>query len=198
MWHKQFWEVLIGVQNDNNSKIIRFSCFAVLILGIIWAGWNAFKAYKIADTKIDFDFGDSVQVSPVTGKNKAFDKIVAVAQSVKEMRQGGDAIANSLAEMNIRPFNIETEGFETLNKTLTDNGSISSDKQLQKIQETLYVRAIMISEKSGFAVIDIGNARGVIVRKGSKLPNEFGSVVKIKPDGIVIRKNKQEIFYIIN
>ena len=202
---EQFWEVLTGVTNDKTSKVIRFLCFAVLIIGILWAVWNYIQANRISDTNAELDFGDSLNYSSTrTRKNEALDKIVAVAQTVKQMRDGGEAIASALTDMNRRPFNIEgydDMGLEALSGTFNGGGAALNEGisvPEQNIEpETVYVRAIMLSEKSSYAVVDAAGARGMIVRRGSKLPGELGRVVRIKSDGITIRKDKQETVYTI-
>ena len=209
---QEFWEILTGVIDDNKAKLVRLSCFTLLFLGMLWAGVNYFRADRIADTNVEFDpsflgiRGSSTSEPENRGELNKFE---ALAKTVSDMRQGGEAIATTIAAMNTRPFNIEGYneiGLESLgsDRDITRIDAIAAiagnQEATQQAQEVtaptgILVKAIMTSGKSNFAVVDAADVKGLVVRRGDKLPGELGRVVRIKSNGITVRANKHDFDY---
>ena len=205
-----FWETLTGVLDDDRSKIIRLSSFVLLFLGIIWAGLNYFQAERISNLDEEMD---SYSVSmPGGNASETFNKLTEMAQTVGTMRRGGEAIAESLSSMNTMPFNIDgynEMGLEDLNSTAnyqqghTDTSPFDQtgnpEQQPQQEQEPpqVMVKALMLSGKNRYAVIDYADKKGHVIRQGQKLPDGEGRIVRINQDGITIRlkDNSKEVVY---
>ena len=212
---QEFWEILTGVIDDNKAKLVRLSCFTVLFLGILWAAVNYFRADRIADTNQAFDsmFLLGRRSSPNVPENRdTMNKFEALAKTISDMREGGEAIATTIAAMNSRPFNVEGVnefGFEDLggdhSRDITRLDAIAamsgnSESQQEATEEPtapegIFVKAIMSSGKSAKAVVDAGDLKGLVVRRGDKLPGELGQVVRIKSNGITVRANKRDFDY---
>ena len=208
-----FWETLTGVLDDDRAKIIRLTSFVVLFLGIIWAGLNYFRAERISNLDEDMD---NYSVSESGGSSETLNKLTEIAQTVGTMRKGGEAIAESLSSMNTMPFNIDgynEMGLEDLNTTASrqqghagnhplDNTGEQEQIQEQKQEEQppqLLVKALMLSGKSKYAVIDYADKKGSVIRQGQKLPNGEGRVVRINQEGITVRlkDNSKEVVYTV-
>ena len=212
---QEFWEILTGVIDDNKAKLVRLSCFTVLFLGILWAAVNYFRADRIADTNQAFDsmFLLGRRSSPNVPENRdTMNKFEALAKTISDMREGGEAIATTIAAMNSRPFNVEGVnefGLEDLggdrSRDITRLDAIAamsgnSESQQEATEEPtapegIFVKAIMSSGKSAKAVVDAGDLKGLVVRRGDKLPGELGQVVRIKSNGITVRANKRDFDY---
>ena len=208
-----FWETLTGVLDDDRSKIIRLSSFVVLFLGIIWAGLNYFRAERIANLDENMDSYSSSGSGNHT--NDTLNKLTEIAQTVGTMRRGGEAIAESLSSMNTMPFNIEgynEMGLEDLNTTASHNQghaatspfetSGNTDQQQEQQQEKqppqLLVKALMLSSRNKYAVIDFAGKKGQVIRQGQKLPDGESRVVRINQEGITVRLDNKEIVYPVN
>ena len=198
-----FWETLTGVLDDDRSKIIRLSCFVLLFLGIIWAGLNYFQAERISN--LDEDMDSYSAFSAGGHSSDTLDKLTEIAQTVGTMRRGGEAIAESLSSMNTMPFNIEgynEMGLEDLNTTVHyQQGHVDEPAPEQQEQEPphLSVKALMLSGKSKYAVIDYADKKGHVIRQGQKLPDGEGRVVRINQEGITVRlkDNSKEVVYTV-
>ena len=213
---QEFWEILTGVIDDNKAKLVRLSCFTLLFLGMLWAAVNYFRADRIADTEQAFDsmflLGGSSQ-SRTQENRETLNKFETLAKTITDMRMGGEAIATTIAAMNSRPFNVEGVnefGLEDLggdsSRDITRIDAIAAmagnpEVQQQDVTEEptaptgIFVKAIMSSGKSAKAVVDAGDLKGLVVRRGDKLPGELGRVVRIKSNGITVRANKRDFDY---
>lgn len=218
---EEFWEILTGVIDDNKAKLVRLSCFTLLFLGMLWAAVNYFRADRISDTSIEFNSPFMGGHHSTTTENRAaLNKFEALAKTVGEMRRGGEALASTIIAMNSRPFNIESVdaiGLEALDsengRDITRLGAIAAmagntaslDVDLQEVQQEpqeeviaptgILVKAIMTKGKNSTAVVDAGNVKGLVVRRGDDLPNELGKVVRVKSNGITIRTNEHDFDY---
>ena len=206
-----FWETLTGVLDDDRSKIIRLSCFVLLFLGIIWAGLNYFQAERISN--LDEDMDSYSAFSAGGHSSDTLDKLTEIAQTVGTMRRGGEAIAESLSSMNTMPFNIEGYnelGLEDLNTTahhqqghtgsspLDEQANANQEQQQQEKQPPqIMVKALMLSGKNKYAVIDYAAQKGKVIRQGQKLPDGEGRVVRINQEGITVRMDNKEVVYTV-
>ena len=202
-----FWETLTGVLDDERSKIIRLVSFAVLFLGIIWAGLNYFKAERIAN--LDEDMDSYSTSSAGRQNNETFNKLTEIAQTVGTMRRGGEAIAASLSSMNTMPFNIEgynALGLEDLNTTTNHQqghaaGENPEEQEApeppEKQPPQIMVKALMLSGRNKYAVIDYAAKKGHVIRQGQKLPDGEGRVVRINQEGITVRLDDKEVVYTV-
>lgn len=191
-----FWEILTGVFDDDRSKMLRTLCFFLLFLGCVWAAFNYFKAEKIAD--LDENLENPLINAQNKRKNETLEKLTEAARIVGTMRKGGQAIANSINEMNSRPFNLD--GVEDLNNLVDFVPDLQPAQQAQQEERRdLLVRAVMVSGRTKFAVIDYAGDKGKVVRQGQKLPDGGGNIVRITPEGITVRtESKQEFTYTLN
>ncbi len=202
-----FWETLTGVLDDDRAKIIRLTSFAVLFLGIIWAGLNYFRAERISNLDEDMD---SYSASAPGGQgSETLNKLTEIAQTVGTMRKGGEAIAESLSSMNTMPFNIEGYnelGLEDLNTTAHHqqghvDGQEPDQQPEQQEQEPphISVKALMLSGANKYAVIDYAAEKGRVIRQGQRLPDGEGRVVRINQEGITVRlkDNSKEVVYTV-
>ena len=190
-----FWEILTGVFDDDRSKLLRLMSFVMLFMGCIWAGLNYFKADRIANLSENID---SPAVERARGRNETLEKLMEAAKTVGAMRRGGEAIANSLSEMNANPFNIE--GYNELG--LEDVSGLSefapdSVPEREEQRQELLIKALMVSGRTRYAVIDYANEKGAVVRQGQQLPGGGGRVVRITAEGITVRENDKEYTYSI-
>lgn len=198
------WETLTGVLDDNRSKIIRLSGFVLLFLGIIWAALNYFRAERIANLDENMDsYASSIHTSH---SSDALNKLTEMAQTVGTMRRGGEAIAESLSSMNTLPFNIDgydEMGLEDLNSTANSpqghaDGQISDQQPEQEKQPPqVMVKALMLSGRNRYAVIDYADKKGHVIRQGQKLPDGEGRVVRINQEGITVRLDDKEVVYTV-
>ena len=208
-----FWETLTGVLDDDRSKIIRLSSFVLLFMGIIWAGLNYFQAERIAN--LDENMDSYSYSSPSSQANETLNKLTEIAQTVGTMRRGGEAIAESLSSMNTMPFNIagyNEMGLEDLNTTAShqqghtetspfDGPANPDQEQPQEQQEKqppqILVKALMLSGRNKYAVIDLASEKGRVIRQGQKLPDGEGRVVRINQEGITVRMDNKEVVYTV-
>ncbi len=198
-----FWEVLTGVIDDDQAKLIRLLCFVLLLLGILWAGLNYFLAER---TKFDGETYDPAIPNAGT-ENKALEEIIEVAKTVGTMRKGGEALAQSLSGMNKRLFTLDGYnefGLEDLSGQMTGSpeslpvntageSTESTTNDNDDAQPDVLVKGVILSGKSSLAVVEMGGEKGLIVRTGTKLPGDAGRVVRIRKDGITIRRNGKEV-----
>ena len=197
-----FWEVLTGVFDDNKSKLIRLTCFTLLAFGAMWAALNYFRADRLSDTEVEVYRPERMELHR---EDPALKRMADLARTVQEMRQGGEAIAQAITAAHTKPFN--TEGYNEMgledlgedkiqlseNNLMTASGEIKPAEEEQKPE--IFVRAIMTSGKKRTAVIDTGEEKGVLIRRGSLLPNDLGRVTKIRANGINARINGREVTY---
>ena len=198
-----FWEVLTGVIEDEQAKMIRLLFFTLLFLGMLWAGLNYFFAYRAKNPPERYDG----YISPRSNENKALDEILTIARTVGEMRKGGEALADSLSGMNRRLFTIDgydESGMEDLTGAglpVNLGGTAQQESSPVTVQEeadpAVIVKGVMVSGRSSLAVIETGGSKGLIVRTGEKLPGDSGRVTRIRKDGITIRYNGRDINYSI-
>ena len=199
-----FWEILTGVFDDNRAKIIRLVCFSLLAFGIMWAAMNYFKADRIADTDVEF-------YSPAYESREpdrvALKRMADLAQAVQQMRQGGEAIAETITAAHTRPFNIE--GYNEMGLESLGTGGVAAGGRLTlaeasgdvRVQEAendipnILVKAVMTSGKTRAAIIDIGEWKGFLARKGEYLPENSGRVVDVQRKKITVRYKGKNIDY---
>ena len=200
-----FWEILTGVFEDDKSKLIRLMSFVLLFLGMIWAGLNYFQAEKIADLD-----NDNYYDTPSSNQNdNTLAKLKEAAELVGTMRRGGEAIADSLNNMNTMPFNIagyDELGLEDLNSpvafseinVIPDSAPASEHIQEQQDErKELLVKALMLAGKTKYAVIDYAQNEGTVIKLGQELPGGAGRVVRITSEGITVRYNGKEYIYTV-
>ena len=205
----RFWETLTGVFDDDHSKLIRISSFAVLAIGIVWAALNYFQAQRVADLETEYtNYSDMNQRN---AHNETLDKLMAIAKTVGTMRRGGAAIAEAISQKNVKPFNIagyNVLGLEDLNSTAThdysrtdipqqDNGIIDVPEPPEEQPPELMIKALMLAGKNKYAVINYASKEGHVIRQGQELPGGGGRVVRITKDGITVRFNGKETVYTV-
>ena len=191
-----FWETLTGVYDDDRSKLLRIMSFVMLFMGCIWAGLNYFKADRIANLEEEIDH--PITAERTRGRNETLEKLMEAARTVGTMRRGGEAIANSISNMNASPFNIEgynEYGIEDLSG-LTEFAPESVPDHEENRQEPL-IKALMVSGRTRYAVIDYADKKGAVIRQGQKLPGGEGRVVRITAESITVRENNKEYTYSI-
>lgn len=186
------WEIFTGVYDDKTSKAIRYASFLILFLGIIWAGLNYFQAEHIANLEEEVDYDTSYDAN-TRASNEAYDKLVNLAQTVGTMRRGGEAIANAMGGASAMPFNIagyNEMGLEDLDSpvlSVIPDSAPASQHQEEVKRETIEIKAVMISPKYKYAVINYAQNVGYIIRQGQELPGGSGRVVRITKEGITVR-----------
>lgn len=191
-----FWEILTGVFDDNQSKLLRILCFTLLFMGCVWAGLNYFKADRIANLEEQVDL--PIASRHKRGRNETLEKLMEAARAVGTMRRGGEAIANSISQMNTSPFNIEGYnefGIEDLSG-VSEFAPESVPEREENITEPL-IKALMVSGKIKYAVVDYADKKGAVIRQGQKLPGGEGRVVRITAESITVRENNKEYTYTI-
>ena len=200
---QHFYEMLTGVFDDEQSKIVRYICFGALFLGILWAGWYYFRASVLADTDtpIDPDMFSDVQVR--RNDDSSLKRIVDLAQTIDTMRGAGTTIANTLEGIHNMPFNLDPQ--DNRNGPLTTPQTNLPQPQIQQEAPPqavpLSVRMIMTAKNGEkIAIVDVGNsqamtARSLIIRQGDELPNEGGFVSSIRDSGVTVIFNKEEYQY---
>ena len=194
-----FWEIITGVFDDDRSKTLRILSFVMLFLGILWAGLNYFRAERIADVSTALE--DSPAAAIRHGRNEAMEKLMDAAKTVGTMRRGGEAIARSLAETNASPFNIEgynelgLEDVSGLSEFAPDSPLVEEKEAAQK--QDIMVKALMVSGRTRYAVIDYASQKGAVIRQGQELPGGGGRVVRITNEGITVRNDNSEFTYTI-
>ena len=189
-----FWEILTGVIDDNKAKIIRFLCFALLVVGIGWAVFNFFRADLLSNTNADV-LSTSRHYGPEDDE-QALRHMANLAQTVQEMRRGGTAIANHINEEHTRPFN--TDASEIIELKKETSADITPEQTIEEDQIEIIVRAIETEGKKHRAVLDIGNDfKGHLVKRGTKLPNDAGTVTNITKNKVTIRRNRKNYEYIV-
>ncbi len=204
---QQFYEVLTGVFNDEQSKITRIVCFAVLLFGMLWGGFNYYRATVLADTSTPID-GDLFQDNYMPGNDASLNRIVDLAQAVDAMKLGGDTLAAAIDSMNRMPFNLDPAGQGGLdpvaalgtNVNQADDTGIPGSSGVHGGNEPqpgpLVVKMIMTTNGGQrIAVVDAGGKKAVVVKRGDKLPGEQGFVSSIRPEGITVIFNKKEVKY---
>lgn len=197
-----FWEALTGVLDDSRAKLIRLSCFTLLVFGVAWAAINYFRADKISDTDIEF-----YSTSHHEGRedSAALKKIANLAHAVQEMKQGSEAIAATIAAKHTKPFNIDgynEMGLEDLGegKDAFPNGDSDTIKisgevlpgEYNSAAPEILVKAVMLSEKSSRAIIDTATEKNRIVKRGENIDG-LGRVTRIRSKGITVRIDKKNI-----
>ena len=193
---QHFYEMLTGVFDDEQSKIVRYICFGVLFLGILMAGWYYFRAHTLADTDTPLDPDMFVDVQP-RGDDSALRRIVDLAQTIDTMRGAGTSIAQTLEGMHNMPFNLDPE-----NVMLPFGTPPSGTPSAQTPQETapqagpVNVKMIMTAKNGQkLAVVDAGGKKALVVKQGDELPNDGGYVRAIRDNGITVVFNQEEVKY---
>ena len=188
-----FWEILTGVIDDNKAKIIRFTCFIFLAIGIGWAVFNYFQASLLSNTDVNA-LNQPRYVPP--NDEREYKRMADLAQTVQDMRHGGDAIANAIAAAHTRPFNVSgTPVTEPTSVALSlDN---QPTQNVQEEQTEIFVRAIMMAGKTRAAVLDVGDFKGHMVRNGTVLPNGLGKITNITKNKVVIRRDRKNYEYVV-
>ena len=134
-----FWEILTGVIDDNKAKIIRFLCFALLVIGTGWAVFNFFRADSLSNTNADVLSTGRHYVPEDDGQ--ALRHMANLAQTVQEMRQGGLAIAEHINEAHTKPFNTDAKDIVELKKELSSDVK-QAETAAEEDQIEIIVRAI--------------------------------------------------------
>lgn len=188
-----FWEVLTGVYEDDRAKLIRWLCFFLLFAGIMWAALNYFRAGRISNLSEEFSPSDQPSASRDTS---LIERATAVAEMIGTMRTGGAAIAQQMSAMNRKPFNIEGFGEDGIGDISgTPEITVPEQQPVEQQRDNIVVKALMLSRKDKYAVIDFASHKGLIVKLGRSLPGEAGRVVRITREGITVRKNGKEEKY---
>ena len=198
-----YYEMLTGVFNDEESKIIRYVCFFILFAGIIWAGFSYFRASVYSDTETPLD--DSYQSSESSTSNSALQRVVELARAVDGLRQAGGTIASTMESLHNMPFNITTDNELdpfSAGAGVPDNVSLPSDSTsasalTAEASSVLAMNVKMImtdTDGRKLAVVDVGGEKALVLRRGDKLP-DGGFISSIRPDGISVIRNKQETKY---
>ena len=197
-----FWEVLTGVFDDNKSKIIRLTCFTLLAFGAAWAALNYFQADRLANTEVEIYRESRTETHR---DDTALKRMVELARTVQDMRQGGEAIARLIASAHTNPFNTEgynDMGLEDLGESRinsTGNNFMTASEDVQPADEfqppQILVRAVIMSGKKQAAVIDMEEEKGILIRRGDMLPYDLGRITKIRADGITARIDGHEVKY---
>ena len=191
-----FWETLTGVYDDDRSKLLRIMSFVMLFMGCIWAGLNYFKADRMANLEETIE--NPAVRERERGRNETLEKLMEAARAVGTMRRGGEAIANSISQMNTSPFNIDGYnelGLEDLSG-LSEFAPEAVPEREENRQEPL-IKALMVSGRTRYAVIDYANKKGAVIRQGQELPEGGGRVVRITAESITVRENNKEYTYSI-
>ncbi len=194
-----FWEAMTGVLDDDGSKILRVVCFFTMFLGILWAGLNYFRAERIAN--VNEELYTSEEVERRRGKNETLEKLMAAAQAVGTMRRGGEEIARKIGEANIKPFNLDgydEYGLEDLSGITEFAPDSELAKQKEENRTEPQIKALFVSGKNRYAVIDYAAQTGAVIRQGQTLPGGEGRVVRITAEGITVRYDKDEKTYTIS
>lgn len=194
----RYYEMLTGVFNDDQSKLIRYVCFAVLFIGMFWAGFNYFRATMLADTETPLD-EDLFQDVRMPGNEASLQRIVDLAQTVDTMRSAGASIAATIAGIHNMPFNVDPQGGE-LDPFGSSGSGVSNVPTPAGNNKPkagpLTVKMIMTTDDGQkIAVVDGGGEKAVVLRRGDMLPDESGFVSAIRPNGITVIVNKQEVKY---
>ena len=193
-----FYEMLTGVFNDDQSKLIRYVCFAVLFVGMVWAGFNYFRAIVLADTETPLD-EDMFQDTRPPGNEAALQRVVDLAQTLDTMRSAGSSIAATLNGIHSMPFNLDPVMPETMPASVpeTDNVYIPPAQVPEANHAVpMTVRMIMTDENGRrIAVVDAGGKRAVVLKRGDEVPGGGGFVRSIRPDGITVIVDKKEVKY---
>lgn len=193
-----FYEMLTGVFDDDQSKIIRYVCFAVLFAGMVWAGLSYFRASILADTDTPLD-EDMFQDMHVPENTAALQRVVDLAQTVDAMRSAGASIASTIEGIHNMPFNLDPEGgtLDPFGASGTGVGTIPSSGAQDNSPKAgpLTVKMIMTADDGNrVAVVDAGGLKAVVLRRGDEVPGG-GFVRSIRPDGITVIRDKQEVKY---
>ena len=190
-----FYEMLTGVFNDDQSKIIRYVCFAVLFAGMLWAGFNYFRASVLADTNTPID-EDLFQDTIMPGNEAAIQRIVDLAQTVDTMRRGGDTIAATLDGIHNMPFNADPEARELDPFSLNSDAPPAVPAQEAPKAGPVTVKMIMTADDGQkIAVVDAGGEKAAVLRRGDEIPGGGGFITAIRPNGITVIFNKQVLKY---
>lgn len=193
-----FYEMLTGVFNDDQSKLIRYVCFIVLFVGMAWAGFNYFRVSVLADTTTPLD-EDMFQDTRLPSNEATLQRIVDLAQTVDTMRSAGRSIAATISGIHNMPFNLDPVENMLDPFSATDTGAGTAPSA--PVQETpravpMTVRMIMTADDGQrIAVVDAGGKKAVVLKRGDEVPGGGGFVRAIRPNGITVIVNKQEVKY---
>ena len=189
-----YYEMLTGVFNDDESKIIRYVCFAVLLAGIIWAGFNYFRASLLADTNTPIN-EDLFQDTRRPSNEAAIQRVVELARAVDTVRSAGVNIASTIEGIHNMPFNLDPEVRDIPAMSAPEFSPSAPVQEAQRIP-MLNVKMIMTAENGQkIAVVDAGMKRALILKRGDRLPDDGGFVSAIRQNGITVIVNKKEIKY---
>ena len=189
-----FYEMLTGVFNDDQSKLIRYVCFAVLFVGMAWAGFNYFRASVLADTGTPLD-EDMFQDTRPPSNEAALQRIVDLAQTVDTMRNAGRSIAATIDGIHNMPFNTDPEAGEL--EPFSEISAVPSALPQEEPQAgPMTVRMIMTADDGQrIAVVDAGGEKAAVLRRGDEVPGGGGFISAIRPNGITVIFNKKEVKY---
>lgn len=191
-----FYEMLTGVFNDEQSKFIRYICFSVLFVGMLWAGYSYFRASVLSNTEVPID-PDMFHDARMPGNEAALQRIVDLAQTIDTMRHGASNIAATIDGIHSMPFNGAKTGI--LEPFIVPDTELNTAPQIQEEAPKagpLTVKMIMTADDGDkIAVVDAGGKKAAVLRRGDEVPGGGGFVSAIKPNGITVIFNKQELKY---
>ncbi len=190
------WESVTGVRTEDPAPFLRILSFIVLAIGIAWAVYNYYRSVNVADL-----YQNSYsEINPMAHRNDS--EITQLANNVRaliSMRQGGRVLAASINEMNRRLFNDDANYLaENAPDTAPKSSELPKSSDIITIPGTseelrVTVKAVLISGRERIAVVDLPNAKGVIIRQGGKIPMINARVLKINNDSVILSINGKRL-----
>ena len=193
-WSKSFsyvWNVGSGILDDKNSKISRLVFFAIAFVGIIFACFMFYRAEIPFNTK-----GRSavqLQIPGIINDKQTMGNLQNQSEKFTFLQSNAEKLANSMDRMNRGLFTDEAVGAvgNIINPTLNGNSEIElpSETQIVDSKPPIRVSGIIISNKSqnNLAVIDVNGKKGILVKKGSSIPDLNAKVISINSKGLKIK-----------
>ncbi|GHS97526.1 hypothetical protein AGMMS50276_17730 [Synergistales bacterium] len=180
--------VLSGREENvtNNSRLTRVAFLLIFLGGTVWAVYSYLEAQELLSYK---DYFPSSTANLVAADKKRLDAMVEQVKVASESRVSSKSVAQSIGDMERYAFSDPTTAPVSV---AVDGGAVDRSilpEIVIELPPPIIVRAIMMSGKQQFAVMDIpGMSSGIIVKPGYtfSVMRQKGRIVRIAADKVVL------------
>ena len=180
------------IAGEGGYGTLRLVAIVLLLAGTAWSGY-LFKQY--VDHAVETPLVAPAMQDLASKDQERLDSLVQRFSDTKTVRMRGVMVANSIVNGNREPF------VRTYSKAMLEAqaqpaaaGAETMEQPVipayipEKMPPIMFVRAVMVVEKTAMAIMDIeGVGTGIIVRKGYTFNGGEGRVLHIGPDKVTVQ-----------